>query len=229
MIVERTSAGAYPTTVQVLKSCRIDRGAFWVAKVYRDGRAIGFLDVDGKEMPGYKDYVTKQVALGAADLSGLPLEIKDEAAEIDAGKKDTNPKEALGIKKVPTYCIPTGPLLELGLAFMEGGRKYGAHNYRDMGARHSVYLDAIERHRLAHLEGEDIDPDSGLYHLAKIMGCCAVLLDSIMMGNDIDDRPIQYPKGLNMVHYNHLAEEIIKKYPDCKEPFTEANKETRGK
>jgi len=141
------------------------------------------------------------------------------------GEKDTNPKEALGIKKVPTYCIPTGPLLELGLTFMEGGRKYGAHNYRAMGARHSVYLDAMERHRLAHLEGQDLDPDSGLYHLSKIMGCCAVLLDSIMMGNDIDDRPIQYPEGLDLVKYNKLAEAIIEKYPDCKKPFTEKNKD----
>ena len=148
--------------------------------------------------------------------------VSSAGGQIDT--KDTNPKEALGIKKVPTYIIPTAPLLYLGLAMMEGGRKYGAHNYRAMGARHSVYLDAIERHRLAFLEGEDIDPDSGLPHLAKIMGCCAVLLDSIEMGNDIDDRPLKYPNGLDMKGFNKLAGTIIEKYPECKEPYIEGNR-----
>jgi len=140
--------------------------------------------------------------------------------------KDTNPKEALGIKKVPTHYIPTGPLLELGLAMMEGGRKFGSHNYRDMGVKHSVYHDAIVRHLKAYWEGEDIDPDSGLHHLIKIMGCCVVMRDSMLMGNDIDDRPIRYPDGLNMKFYNQLAEDIIKKYPECKEPFTQARKDS---
>lgn len=140
-------------------------------------------------------------------------------------KKDTNPKEALGIKKVPTYVVPTAPYLYLGLAMLEGGRKYGAHNYRAMGAKHSVYVDGIERHLRAHLEGEDIDPDSGLPHLAKIMGCCAVLLDSIEMGNDIDDRPIRYSNGLDLSKFNKMAADIIEKYPDCVEPFIEKNKE----
>lgn len=157
-------------------------------------------------------------------LNGQPICIMCEGQLNDATTKDTNPKEGLGIKKVPTHCIPTGPLLQLGLAMMEGGRKYGAHNYRVMGAKHSVYMDAIERHRLAHLEGEDIDPDSGLYHLAKIMGCCVVLLDSIMMGNDIDDRPMQYPNGLDLNYFNELAAKIIEKYPDCEAPYTELNK-----
>jgi len=140
-------------------------------------------------------------------------------------KKDTNPKQALGIKKVPTHCIPSGPLFLLGLAMMEGGRKYGTHNYRAMGARHSTYFDAINRHNRSWWEGEDIDPDSKIHHLGKIMGCCVVMLDSILMGNDIDDRPLKYLDGLNIEYYNKLAEEIIKKYPDCKEPFTEKGKE----
>lgn len=138
--------------------------------------------------------------------------------------KPTNPKQALGIKKVPTHVIPSGVLLEMGLAMMEGGRKYGSHNYRALGARHSTYNDAIERHRIAWWEGEDTDKDSGLHHLVKIIGCCLVMRDSILMGNDVDDRPLRYPNGLDMEYYNKLAEAIIKKYPDCKGPFTEKGK-----
>ncbi|GAF71532.1 unnamed protein product, partial [marine sediment metagenome] len=51
---------------------------------------------------------------------------KDGKIEIECGfpergkkTKPTNPKQALGIKKVPTHCIPSGPMLEAGLAMME--------------------------------------------------------------------------------------------------------------
>lgn len=135
--------------------------------------------------------------------------------------KETNPKESLGIKKVPTHVVPTAAYLYFALAMMEGGRKYGSHNYREMGAKYSTYIDAMERHRLQLLEGENIDPESGLPHLAKIMGCCGVLLDSIEMGNAIDDRPIMYPGGLDIRKFNELAAQIIEKYPNCVEPFTQ--------
>lgn len=135
-------------------------------------------------------------------------------------EKDTNPKDALGVKKVPMHCIPTGPLLELGLAMMEGGRKYGSHNYRAIGAKASVYYDAAMRHLMSWWEGEDIDPDSGIHHLMKLAACAFVIRDSQLMGNEEDDRPIPYPDGFSLTAFNIQAEAIIAKYPDCREPFT---------
>lgn len=135
--------------------------------------------------------------------------------------KPTNPKDALGIKKVPFHCIPSAPLLEVGLAMMEGGRKYGAHNYRAIGVRVSAYYDAIMRHLIAWWEGEDIDPDSGVHHIVKAMACLFVLRDSMFMENYKDDRPIKYPKGLKIDRLNKLAEALIEKYPECVEPFLE--------
>lgn len=137
--------------------------------------------------------------------------------------KPTNPKDALGVKKVPLHCIPNGPLLELGLAMMEGGRKYGAHNYREMGVRMSTYYDAAMRHLIAWFEGEDIDTDSGVHHITKAIATLFVLRDSMIMGNCEDDRPIVYPRGINMLEFNKLAEELIEKYPDCVPPFIEVN------
>ncbi len=135
-------------------------------------------------------------------------------------KKDSNPKEALGVKKVPLHVVPSKPLLEVGLAMMEGGRKYGAHNYRQIGVRMSTYYDAIMRHVVSWWEGEDIDPDSGIHHLVKAMACLFVVRDGMHMGNCIDDRPIQYPDGINMNEFNKLAAELIIKYPECVKPFT---------
>lgn len=137
--------------------------------------------------------------------------------------KLSNPKDRLGTKKVPLHCIPCGPLMELGLAMMEGGRKYGTHNYRVVGVRMSVYYDALMRHLMAWWEGEDIDPDSGVHHLVKAIACLFVVRDSMLMGNCVDDRPIEYPNNLELQKFNEQVANIIEKYPDCKEPFLNKN------
>jgi hypothetical protein len=134
--------------------------------------------------------------------------------------KDTNPKDALGIKKAPLHAVPCQPLYEVGLAMMEGGRKYGTHNYRSVGVRASVYYDAVMRHITAWWEGEDIDPESGIHHLMKAAACEFVYRDAEIMGNVEDDRPIRHPNKLDMNKFNGLAANIIKKYPDCVKPFT---------
>lgn len=139
----------------------------------------------------------------------------------ESAKKPTNPKEALGIAKVPMHCVPSAPLLEVALAMMEGGRKYGTHNYREMGVRVSTYYDAVMRHIIAWWEGEDIDPDSGVHHVVKAIACLFVLRDSMCMGNCKDDRPIKYAGGLDMSKLNKLAEGLIEKYPTCAKPFLE--------
>jgi hypothetical protein len=135
--------------------------------------------------------------------------------------KDTNPKDAVGTKKVPLSTVPCGPLLHAGLAMLEGARKYGRHNYRAAGIRASVYYDAvIARHLMPWWEGEDDDPDSGLCHIDKAIAGLLVLRDSMLKGNWVDDRPIQNP--IDLPGLNRKAAEIIERYPDAKEPFTRA-------
>jgi len=134
--------------------------------------------------------------------------------------KPTNPKDALGIKKVPLSTLPTGPMYEVALAMLEGARKYGRHNYRTMGVKASVYYDAAMRHLTAWWEGEDIDEASGIHHLMKAAACLFVVRDSELMENWIDDRPPQYPQKLNTGRLNALSQDMITKYPECKKPFT---------
>jgi len=134
--------------------------------------------------------------------------------------KDTNPKDAVGTKKVPFSTVPAPVIAEIGLAMLEGARKYGRHNYRAIGVRASVYYDAMFRHLTAWWEGEDIDKDSGLSHITKALACLAVLRDSMLMKNWVDDRPPKVEQGW-IQKLNKKAEEIIKKYPDAEEPYTE--------
>lgn len=137
-------------------------------------------------------------------------------------KKKTNPKDGLGICKVPIHVVSMQVLSEIGLAMMEGGRKYGSHNYRDAGVKASVYIDAVWRHLfLQWWEGEDIDKDSGLSHIIKAIASLVVLRDSILMNNWEDDRPISHPNGPDIERLNTKASKIIDKYPNCVEPFLE--------
>lgn len=129
-------------------------------------------------------------------------------------KKETNPKDSVGIKKVPFSTVPSEVTAEVGLAMLEGALKYGRHNYRTVGVRASVYYDAALRHLTAWWEGQDLDPDSGLSHLVKCLACLYVLRDSQNMGNWVDDRPPRLPDDGWTERLNRFAAELIEKYPD---------------
>lgn len=133
--------------------------------------------------------------------------------------KDTNPKDAVGIRKAPISTVSGPVVLELGLAMLEGARKYGRHNYRTSGVRASVYYDATFRHIVKWWEGEDIDPDSGLNHITKAIASLMVLRDAMIYGKVIDDRPPSVDASI-WDKLNDKAVKIMEKYPDAKEPFT---------
>ena len=134
-----------------------------------------------------------------------------------------NPKDSVGVKKVPFSTVSAPVIAELGLAMLEGDRKYGRHNYRVAGVRASVYYDACLRHLMAWWEGEDIDEDSGLSHVVKAATCMVVLRDAMINEMLNDDRPPKVKQGW-VKELNKKAEDIIAKYPDPEMPYTELNK-----
>lgn len=103
--------------------------------------------------------------------------------------KDTNPKDAIGDKKVPLWLCSPIAKAKWALAQFAGMCKYGAWNWRIAGVRNSVYLSAIERHLDALKSGETVDPVDGTDHRANIMACCAILMDAEAAGKLTDDRP----------------------------------------
>lgn len=143
---------------------------------------------------------------GPHPLAGDPIEMQTfgplhsaEPAPTPA-TKPTNPKDAIGIRKAPMSCVPCGVLAEIGVGMLEGASKYGRHNYRAVGVRASVYYDATMRHLMSWWEGEDIDPDSGMSHIAKAITSLVVLRDAMMQGKVADDRPprsVPFYPGLN--------------------------------
>lgn len=126
--------------------------------------------------------------------------------------KPTNPKDAIGVRKVPMSAVPAGVLMDLALALLEGAAKYGRHNYRAMGVRSSVYYDAAVGHLMDWWEGEDVDPDSGLSHVTKAIASLVVLRDAMLQNKLTDDRP---PRSLVFKRdFNDTAASIIDRHAD---------------
>jgi hypothetical protein len=139
--------------------------------------------------------------------------------------KDTNPKDALGIAKVPCSTVPFQVVGEVGLALMEGALKYGRFNWRVSGVRASVYFDAVVmRHLGAWWEGQDTDLDSGLSHVTKAIAGLMVLRDSMLQGNWVDDRPPRVADQEWVKALNEKAAALLKKYPNPMPACTEKNK-----
>ncbi len=55
-----------------------------------------------------------------------------------------------------------------------------------------IYIDAAFRHLAQVVDGEDIDPESGAWHLGHAKATIGILIDAIENKNVIDNRP---PKG----------------------------------
>lgn len=132
-------------------------------------------------------------------ISGPDLEPACEDSSVTSpaqSEKPTNPKDAIGSDKLPLHLWP-GTATALGcLAKLDGMLKYGRSNYRAVGVRASIYIDAMERHINAYREGEDLDPDSNLPHLAHILACAAILVEGQAQGNLTDDRNYGGKKAL---------------------------------
>lgn len=105
---------------------------------------------------------------------------------------DDNPKTAFGVAKVPLHLVPPIAIANIALAFDNGAKKYGPFNWREKTISSTVYYAAASRHLMAWFDGEDLAPDSGVHHLAHVMACCAMVLDSQSTGKLNDNRP---PKG----------------------------------
>lgn len=136
--------------------------------------------------------------------------------------KDTNPKDAIGTAKPGYWNVPIPVLYEIGAALLEGALKYGAFNWRVAGVRTSVYITAAKRHLDSFVEGEDIDPDSGLSHITKAIASLVVLRDAQINGMEAtDDRPPRANANY-MDDMQSTVTAILARVPNPVHPHTEA-------
>jgi len=142
----------------------------------------------------------------------------------DRQVKDSNPKDGCGAKKPPLSYIPRPVLYEVGNALFEGSRKYGAFNWRIAGVRASIYQDACGRHLDAWVEGQDLDPDSGIHHISKAIAGLIVIRDAMICDKFVDDRPPSAPADW-MEKAQAQTDAIIERHPTSKAPYTQIRKD----
>jgi hypothetical protein len=97
-----------------------------------------------------------------------------------AGVKDDDGKVMLAL-------LPFESLLEVGKVLTFGAQKYEDHNWRK-GFKFSRLLSATMRHLFAFTRGEDLDPESGLSHLAHAATNILFLLSFMLTKTGTDDR-----------------------------------------
>lgn len=96
------------------------------------------------------------------------------------GKKGKKPEQI--------HWIDPKALLEVARQAGYGAEKYGeGDNYRK-GYAWSLSYDAAQRHLMKFWDGEDIDPETGTYHLAAASWHCLALLSHLIREAGTDDR-----------------------------------------
>ena len=140
---------------------------------------------------------------------------------IPSSKDTNNPKDAVGVRKWRIFSVvPMTVIAELGVAMLEGARKYGRHNYRVAGVRASVYVDAAVGHIMQWWEGEDTDADSGLSHITKAIASLTVLRDAMIQDMLTDDRPPRGNLDELRPRLQGLVDQLFECYPEPPPPYT---------
>jgi len=155
--------------------------------------------------------------LDAVELKPIADLAQQKAMEASSELKPSNPKDMIGSDKIPLHLWPTTASILGALALLDGASKYGRQNFRAVGVRASIYVDAAMRHLNAWFEGEDNDPDSGIPHLGHALACVAILIEATAAGNMTDDRAYKtnYREWINKL--TPLVKQI-KKNHESKDP-----------
>ncbi len=110
----------------------------------------------------------------------------DETRIVDpwtGGEKGSKPVQIMRLLEM----APTGFLTDLGKLYEFGATKYSRDNWR-RGYSWSLSYNALLRHLVATLNGEWLDPESGLPHIVHVAWHCATLHTFMAEGLGTDDR-----------------------------------------
>ena len=99
-----------------------------------------------------------------------------------------DPKGQAGSLKAPLGLVPPHAMEQTAWVHKLGADKYGPWNWRETGVCASTYVNAILRHLNAWRDGEDLDPESGISHLAHVACSANILMDAEYCGKLQDDR-----------------------------------------
>src|SRR5690606_36230252 len=138
------------------------------------------------------DYIERQ--LDAQARLNAPIEAKENEVKENEDKEQAPGFKKNDAHKPPLALVPASLETEVAKVMHFGaykagaeGKGYGLHNWRQ-GCDYSRYISAAKRHINAFNEGEDLDPESGLSHLAHAACCLAFLIEMQKKHFGKDDR-----------------------------------------
>lgn len=105
-------------------------------------------------------------------------------------KYDPTEGRKFDVGKLEYGLIPPLALKEMVRVLTFGAQKYERNNWKHVDDAKRRYFDAMQRHLWAYQEGEKLDPESGIHHLAHAM-CCLFFLyehDIIYSADDKNER-----------------------------------------
>jgi hypothetical protein len=108
-----------------------------------------------------------------------------EAGEIVVTNEKTGGKKASKLQRYDL--IPWEAMDELAAVYGFGATKYAPHNWRK-GYDWGLSYASLIRHAKAFWAGEELDPESGLPHMAHAAWHCLTLLTFVKEHPDLDDR-----------------------------------------
>lgn len=105
-----------------------------------------------------------------------------------ADQQNVQPGTKYDGAKPRTDLLPVYPMIEEAKVLAYGAEKYNARNW-EAGFDWSRAYGALLRHLFAFWQGEDIDPESGLHHLAHARCELDFLFEFTRTHKEFDDRP----------------------------------------
>ena len=146
---------------------------------------------DAPYHPGYEDAVpmTKEIE----DWTKMNKIILPDPDNTQKGRKFDGGKLEYGL-------LPPLALEETVKVLTFGAQKYERDNWQKVPDAKRRYFDALQRHVWSWKQGEQLDPESGIHHLAHAM-CCLMFLY---------EHDIMYSKAVKYSLHNGEVNEAIK-------------------
>jgi len=102
-------------------------------------------------------------------------------------------------EKPKMHLLPPKAINEVAKVLTFGARKYDEENWRKLEDLQSRYSSGALRHIFAHLDSEDLDPESGLSHLAHAICCLLFKLEIELENAEIEE---EKPRETNSTEHS---------------------------
>ena len=80
-------------------------------------------------------------------------------------------------KKPKMHLLPPKAIVEVAKVLTFGAQKYGAENWKELEDLQNRYTAGALRHIFAHMDGEQLDAETGLSHMAHALCCLLFKLE----------------------------------------------------